>query len=189
MRFVILAVLLLGLAGCGSAPKSIDDACAVFAQRDGLFNNWQRTARKTSRKYGVPVPILMATMYVESGFRSNARPPRRYILGFIPWKRASTAYGYSQALDGTWDAYRKETGHFMARRTKFADAADFIGWYHRKSHRRNGISLGDPYRLYLAYQAGQEGYARGRINGGQRAAAAKFSRIAYTYSRQLRSCR
>ena len=62
----------------------------------------------------------MATIYTESSFRHNAKPPRKWYLGFIPGKRASSAYGYSQALDGTWDRYQKETGRWGASRTDFA---------------------------------------------------------------------
>ena len=97
-----IALMAFSLAACASAPSRVTDACAVFEQRDGFFNNWARDAKKAEREFGVPVPILMATIYVESGFRANARPPRTKLLGFIPWKRQSTAYGYAQALDGPW---------------------------------------------------------------------------------------
>jgi hypothetical protein len=189
MRIAFFVALLLVLAGCGSAPRAIDNACVVFEQRDGLFNNWRRAAEHASRRYGVPVPILMATIYVESGFRSNARPPRTKLLGFIPWKRPSSAYGFSQAVNGTWDKYRSETGHYLARRTKFADAVDFIGWYHRRSHDQLGISLNDSYRLYLAYHAGQDGYAKRRWSRDAVYGAKRTSRMTYLYAKQLRGCR
>ena len=92
----------------------------------------------------------MATIYAESGFNPYARPPRTLLLGFIPWTRPSSAYGYSQALDGTWSRYRGETGHWGASRTNFADAIDFIGWYHAQSHSRTA-SFQHGYSLYLAY--------------------------------------
>ena len=117
MRSVIVVGLLLALTACAKPPSQTQNACAIFEQRDGLFNNWRRAAQKTEREYGVPVPILMATIYTESGFRHNAKPPRTKLLGFIPWKRKSSAYGYSQALDGTWDRYQRETGRWGARRT------------------------------------------------------------------------
>src|SRR5690606_32994678 len=153
MRCVLVVVLLL-LAGCASVPRQTQNVCAIFEQRDGLFNNWRRAAHKVEREYGVPVPVLMATIYTESGFRHNARPPRTWLLGFIPWKRASTAYGFSQALDGTWARYKQETGRWTASRTDFGDAIRFIGWYHHQSHTRNGIALNDTYRLYIAYYHG-----------------------------------
>lgn len=187
---VVLIVALLALAGCATAPRNTRDACAIFEQRDGWFNNWQRAANKASREYGVPVPILMATIYTESGFRPYARPPRTKLFGFIPWKRQSTAYGFSQALDGTWARYKRETGHLLARRTKFADAIDFVGWYHRSSHETNGIALNDAYSLYLAYYSGDAGYANGSWRGNPqlRKAAQRAANMARTYATQLRGC-
>jgi hypothetical protein len=192
MRAVSLAaVVMLGLlAGCATAPHNIRNACAIFDQRDGWFNNWQRAAERTERKYGVPVPILMATIYTESGFRPRARPPRRYILGFIPWRRPTTAYGYSQALDGTWDKYQRETGNWSARRADFADAIDFIGWYHYQTHLQTGIPLNDPYRLYLAYYSGPKGYLQGawRSSTVAQAGARRFTQMTALYSKQLPTC-
>lgn len=189
MRAVFI-VLMLVLGGCASAPSGTANACSIFSQKDGWFNNWYRQAKSVEREYGVPVPILMATVYKESGFRARARPPRRKILGFIPGKRASTAYGYAQALDGTWAEYKRETGRYSARRADFGDAVRFIGWYHNKSNRTNGIALNDAYNLYLAYYAGHGGYARGtwKNNAGMKNAAAKTASMASTYASQMASC-
>ncbi len=144
MRIVAVIMLLaLALAGCASTPRSINNVCSVFDQKQGFFGGWYTEARRAERKYGVPAEVLMATIRIESGFDADARPPRRKLLGFIPWKRASSAYGYSQALDGTWERYRRETGNVMARRTSFADAVDFVGWYHQTSNRTNGVALND----------------------------------------------
>ncbi|MFB2550692.1 transglycosylase SLT domain-containing protein [Ensifer soli] len=178
--------MLILLSGCASIPRQQGNVCAVFSQKDGMFGNWRRAANAAEREYGIPVPILMATIYTESGFRHNARPPRKMLLGFIPWTRESSAYGYSQALDGTWDRYRRATGRFAARRTNFADAIRFIGWYHYQSHRTNGIARNDAYRLYLAYYSGHGGYARGSFTATARKGAARAAKIATTYARQLR---
>ncbi|MFK0273704.1 hypothetical protein ACIQUG_08520 [Ensifer sp. NPDC090286] len=187
MRCVFVVVLLL-LAGCGTVPRDTRNACAVFEQRDGLFNNWRREAYSAQREYGVPVPILMATIYTESGFRHNARPPRTKLFGFIPWTRASTAYGYSQALDGTWARYQSETGRWAARRSDFGDAIRFIAWYHRESAQQNGIALNDAYRLYIAYYHGHAGYARGNWSDTAKTGAKRAAGMASAYSRQLRGC-
>jgi len=190
MRSVLIVALLLPLAACASPPSQTRNACAIFEQRDGLFNNWRRAAEKTEREYGVPVPVLMATIYTESGFRGRARPPRTKLLGFIPWTRKSSAFGYSQALDGTWAQYQRETGRGGARRTDFADAVRFIGWYHQQSHIKNGIDYNDSYQLYLAYHSGQDGYARGAWRKRPEATqgARRFTEITNNYARQLQSC-
>ncbi|KAA9388101.1 transglycosylase SLT domain-containing protein [Neorhizobium galegae] len=183
-----IALLTLSLSACASAPSRVTNACAIFEQRDGLFNNWARDAKKAEREFGVPVPILMATIYVESGFQPYARPPRTKLLGFIPWTRASTAYGYAQALDGTWLSYKKDTGRWSASRTDFGDAVHFVGWYHNQSHLKNGIPLTDSYNLYLAYYTGQAGYARGQFGNGVKQTAQKSAGMAAKYEAQLRSC-
>ncbi len=183
-----IALMALTLTACASAPSRVADACAIFQQRDGLFNNWARDAKKAEREFGVPVPILMATIYVESSFRPYAKPPRKYVLGIIPWGRVSSAYGYAQALDGTWAHYQKDTGRWSARRSDFGDAIHFVGWYHNQSHRRNGIPLNDSYNLYLAYYSGQAGYSRGQFSSGTKQAAQRSARMAATYEGQLRRC-
>ncbi len=190
MRAIMIAVVLLALGGCASTPGNINDLCSVFDQKDGWFGGWYSDAKRVERQYGVPVPVLMATIRAESGFKANARPPRKKLLGFIPWKRPSSAYGYSQALDGTWDRYRRETGRQGARRGDFADAVDFVGWYHRQSHHKNGIALNDTYNLYLAYYAGHAGYSSGawRNNAHMKKAASKAAAMANDYAYQMQRC-
>jgi hypothetical protein len=184
----VLAVLLL--AGCATPPRSTGNTCAIFEQKNGLLTNWRRDAERASVEYGVPVPVLMATIQAESNFDGKARPPRRWILGFIPGKRASTAFGYAQALDGTWDEYQRRTGRHGARRHDFADAIRFIGWYHADSSRRLGVAKSDAYRLYLAYHSGHAGYERGAwrdrpeaLRGAERAAD-----MAKRYTAQMQRC-
>jgi hypothetical protein len=188
MRAMLFVALLI-LGGCASAPSQISNACAIFEQRNGWVNNWQRSANAVEREFGVPVPILMATIY--SSFRPRARPPRTKLMGIIPWKRQSTAYGYSQALDGTWARYRRETGRSGARRTNFSDAIHFVGWYHSTSHRVNGIARNDAYNLYLAYYSGHAGYSRGNWRGNAQVqrAATRTANIAQSYASQLQRCR
>ncbi|MCB2110174.1 MAG: lytic transglycosylase [Defluviimonas sp.] len=159
LRLGIL-LLLVSCGGTGSAPENLDNACAIVDQRPRYLAAMQ----ETERKWGVPVPVQMATIYQESKFIGNARTPRRYAFGFIPTGRQSSAYGYSQALDGTWDDYVASTGRFAARRNKMDDAADFLGWYMDQTERKLGISKWDAEKQYLAYHEGHAGYARGSHN-------------------------
>lgn len=183
--------LSLGLSACASQPRQINNVCAVFDQNDGWLTNWEREARAAERKHGVPVAILMATVRKESGFQHNARPPRTKLFGVVPWKRQSTAFGYSQALDGTWNQYRAETGNFAARRTSFGDAIDFVGWYHAKSASTLGIGRNDAYNLYLAYYAGWGGYRSGswRGNASIQRYARETEAMARSYAAQLQRCK
>lgn len=184
-------VLTLLLAGCATAPSRINNACAIFDEKDSFADNWRRQAASASREYGVPVPVLMATIYTESGFRARARPQRKYLLGFIPWGRISSAYGYAQALDGTWARYKRETGRWAARRSDFGDSVRFVAWYHAKSSAINGVRRDDTYRLYLNYYYGHKGYANGqwRNNAAIRRAASRSASMAENYARQLQRCR
>ena len=178
------------LAGCASAPSRIDNVCSVFDQRDGWFDNWRSAAAAAEAKYDIPTPVLMATIRKESGFQRNAKPARTQLLGFIPWSRSSSAYGYSQALDGTWAEYQRSTGNFMARRTQFADAVDFVGWYHDRSAKALGIARNDTFRLYLASYSGWTAYQRGdwQTNAGIQRYARETDHTARSYASQLQEC-
>lgn len=161
-RLLRLGILLL-LVSCGgrySAPRDLDDACAIVHERPHYLAAMQRA----EHRWGVPVFVQMATIYQESKFIGNAKTPRKFALGFIPTGRRSSAYGYSQALDGTWDDYVADTRSFGARRNKIEDATDFIGWYMDRTERKLGISKWDAGGQYLAYHEGHGGYARGSHN-------------------------
>ena len=143
-------ILMLALGSCAggtghnSAPRALDDACSIVSERP----EYLRAFRRVERKYGVPVPSLMAIIYQESKFIGNARTPYRFVLGVIPMGRQSSAYGYAQVLDGTWDDYRKEAGRWGARRTNINDATDFMGWYMDGTTRQLGISKSDARNQY-----------------------------------------
>ena len=154
-------VLLLFVAGCGSGnyapPRNLDDACSIAEERPHYLSAMKRT----ERRWGVPVAVQMATIYQESKFIGNARTPRRFVLGVIPMGRQSSAYGYSQALDGTWEDYRDAAGGWGARRDDIKDATDFMGWYMHETEQKLGIPKTDAKNQYLAYHEGRAGYSRG----------------------------
>ena len=150
-------VWLLVVAGCSTTPPvNVENICAIFDDKRG----WYRDAKKSEKRWGTPIHVQLAIIRQESSFRFNARPPRQKLLGVIPWKRPSNAYGYAQALDSTWKAYKDDTGRRFADRDDFGDAIDFVGWYTDVSARTVGISKWDPYNQYLAYHEGQGGWKR-----------------------------
>lgn len=189
IRLLCIAAVAV-LAGCASPPTRTADTCAIFAEKSGLLTDWRSDAERVAATYGVPVPVLMATIQAESNFDARARPPRRWALGFIPRGRISSAYGYAQALDGTWADYQSTTNRHGARRTSFADAIEFIGWYHADSARRHGIARNDAYRLYLAYHSGHAGYRRGAYQNRPEAlrGARRAADMAARYAAQLQRC-
>ena len=184
-------ILTLVLASCGggysTSPSALDDACMIARQQP----KYVRAFKATERRWGVPTAVQMATIYQESRFRSDARTPFRYALGIIPMGRQSSAYGYSQALDGTWDEYRKDTGRRGARRDDIRDATDFMGWYMNRSREKNGIQLTDARNQYLAYHEGHNGFSRGSHNAKSwlLRTASEVEARAVLYENQLRGCR
>ena len=189
LPYALCVVLLLVSCSTGykTAPNDIDDACSILAQRP----EYMRAFRKAERKWGVPVHVQMATIYQESKFISNARTPHKYVLGVLPMGRQSSAYGYGQALDGTWDEYRRVTGNRGAKRNKINDATDFMGWYFNRTLKTNGIPLDDAERQYLAYHEGHSGYARGsyRSKAWLMRVANEVDSRATVYGLQLADCR
>ena len=191
MKRVLRAVVLCALvAGCGSgnysAPRNLDDACSIARERP----QYMRAMERTERRWGVPVHVQMATIYQESKFIGNARTPRRYALGVIPMGRQSSAYGYSQALDGTWGDYLSERGRFGKRRDDIDDATDFMGWYMRETYESLGIALDDARNQYLAYHEGRAGYRRGsyRAKSWLMRVAGEVAARADNYQVQLAVC-
>lgn len=189
----LLKLAIVGLvASCGgdgnfSAPRQLDNACAIASERPAYL----RAMRATERKWGVPVHVQMATMYQESKFIGDARTPHQYALGVIPIGRQSSAFGYSQALDGTWEEYQRETGNRRARRDDIRDATDFMGWYMDGSQRRLGLSKHDATSQYLAYHEGRGGFARGsyRQKSWLMRVASGVGQRSEMYRQQLAACR
>lgn len=188
MKNPILTVAFLALCACAALPpKNGDDLCATFRENE----DWYTAAEASSKKWGVPVAVQMAIMHQESHFVADAKPPRTWLLGIIPWFRPSSAYGYAQALDQTWETYLDQAGSWGADRDEFADAADFIGWYSHHAHLKLGIAKVDAKNLYLAYHEGPEGYQRKSYlrKAWLRRVADKVARNARRFQNQLGSCR
>ena len=188
LRALVLATL---VASCGSsdfsAPRNLDDACELARERPQYLTAMKRT----ERQWGVPVPVLMAMIHQESKFVGNARTPHRFALGVIPVGRQSSAYGYSQALDGTWQEYVDDRGGRRAKRDNIRDATDFMGWYMHGTTQMLGIPKNDPKRQYLAYHDGRSGYARGtyRRKGWLLDVSDRVASRAQRYEAQLIACR
>jgi hypothetical protein len=190
-RLLRASVLFLALASCGggnfSAPRDLDNACAIVRERPQYY----RAMQATERKWGIPIHVQMATIHQESKFIGNARTPHRFALGVIPMGRQSSAYGYSQALDGTWEEYQKDQRRGSAKRDRITDATDFMGWYMHQTNERLGISKSDAQGQYLAYHEGRTGYARQSYLAKPWLldVSAKVQQRSQTYAQQLQSCR
>lgn len=156
LLFILFSATLMSGCVTPPPPRDVNNICNVFRENP----RWYHHAKDVERRWKVPVPVQMAIIHQESKFNATARPPARKLFGLIPMGRPSTAYGYAQALDGTWEQYRRSNGWFWSSRTDFADGVDFIGWYANQANNRAGIPRSDAYSLYLAYHEGVGGYQR-----------------------------
>ena len=183
-------VVMASLSACATKPLSANatqNVCDVFREKP----NWYRKAKLSVERWGGNIQVPMAIIYQESSFKKNARPPMNYFLGVIPTGRASNAYGYAQALKGTWGEYERDIGKTSVSRDNFADAFDFILWYMDKSQKRNGVSKWNANAQYLNYHEGQGGYSRGSHNAKPWLlnVATKVEARSKRYASQLNQCR
>ncbi|MEM1104910.1 MAG: transglycosylase SLT domain-containing protein [Pseudomonadota bacterium] len=180
----------LGLASCQARQPTAQeqaDLCDIFEDR----RSWYRSAAEAERAWGAPIALQMAIMQGESSFDADARPPRgRMFFGLLPGARPSSAYGYAQAVDGTWDLYKRASGNGGAERDDFDDAVDFIAWYASETQRQTGARFSEASAHYLAYHEGWTGYRRGTYlnKAWLRDKAARVGATAARYDRQLDQC-
>lgn len=154
-RVALVAVSACFLVACSDPPpKRSTNICEIFKE----YPQWYWHTQEVQQKWGAPISVQMTIIYEESSFRNDAKPPREKLFGFIPWVRETTASGYSQALNPTWQLYLKATNQRGASRTNFANAVDFIGWFTDYAHKELKLKKSDMFDLYLAYHEGINGY-------------------------------
>ena len=185
IKFFYFPILFL-LASCNSVPKNTHDACSIFSER----YLWYKHAKNSSEKYGAPVYLILAFVNKESGFNRWAKPERTKLFKIIPYKRPSSSFGYSQAIDKTWDQYKIETNNMLALRSRFKDSVMFIGWYINKTNKINKIPLDDSYRQYLNYYLGWGNYSKKAYKTDKKAIifAKSVEKQSKIYKSQLREC-
>jgi len=181
---IFLVILLFFVTACSSIPQNTSDSCSIFNER----YLWYKHAKKTEKKWGTPIYIQLAIIKMESDFDWLAKPPRQKLFKVIPFKRPSSSFGYSQAVKGTWEQYKKETGNKLATRTRFKDSVDFIGWYTNKTESLLKISKKDAFRQYLAYHEGWGGYKNYKNNQKVIVLAKKVEKQSNKYKAQLQDC-
>ena len=181
-KFILLFIFFL--TGCSSIPSNTANSCSIFNER----YLWYKYAKKTEQKWGTPIYIQLAIIKMESDFDWLAKPARQKIFKVIPYKRPSSSFGYSQAVKGTWEQYKKETGNKLATRIRFKDSVDFIGWYTSKSETILKISKQDAFKQYLAYHEGWGNFKHYKKNKKVIGLAKKVEKQSNIYKKQLLSC-
>ena len=178
-------ILLFFVTACSSIPKNTQNSCEIFEER----YLWYKHARASYKKWGAPIYIQLAFIKKESDFNWLAKPPRVKLFKVIPFKRPSSSFGYSQAVEGTWRQYKRETGNKLATRARFKDSVDFIGWYVNKTTTLLKIPKNDAYRQYLAYYKGWGDYKNYSKDKKAIIYARSVKETASKYRKQLTLCR
>ena len=183
---LLLFFLFFIITSCSSVPKYPQNACKIFGEN----YLWYKSAKKSSDTYGAPIHIILAIVNKESGFNRWAKPKRHKLFKIIPYKRPSSSFGYSQAVNKTWELYKTETNNPLALRTRFKDSVMFIGWYMNKTKKTNNISMNDAYRQYLNYYLGWGNYSKKVYKSDKNAIiyAKKVEKQSNIYKNQLREC-
>jgi len=181
LLFILLFFL---ISACSSIPKNTADGCSIFSER----YLWYKHVRKVEKKWGAPIYIQLAFIKMESDFDWLAKPPRQKIFKIIPFKRPSSSLGYSQAVKGTWEQYKKETNNKLATRVRFKDSVNFIGWYTNKTEKLLKISKKDAFRQYIAYHEGWGNYKNYKKKQKVILLAKKVQQQANKYRLQLKKC-
>jgi len=180
-----LLLIILFVSACSSIPSNTKNSCSIFNER----YLWYKHAKKSEKKWGTPIYLQLAIIKMESDFDWLAKPPRQKLFKVIPYKRPSSSFGYSQAVKGTWEQYKNETGNKLATRTRFKDSVDFIGWYTGKSEKILKISKKDAFRQYVAYHEGWGNYKNYKSNEKVIKLAKRVEKQSNIYKNQLSDCK
>jgi hypothetical protein len=171
-------------SACSSIPQNTSNSCKIFDER----YLWYKHAKKVEQKWGTPIYIQLAIIKAESDFDWLAKPPRQKLFKVIPFKRPSSSFGYSQAVKGTWEQYKRETGNKLATRARFKDSVDFIGWYTNKTKSILKIPLQNSFKQYIAYHEGWGNYKNYKNNKKVIKLAKKVEKQSLIYKKQLSKC-
>ena len=184
---IISSLFFLFSIACTSIePYMTADSCILFKEK----KNWYKATIKSYDKWSVPISLQLAIIKQESSFQQFAKPKRKKIFGIIPGKRPSSAFGYAQVTDPTWNWYKEMTGNNNASRANFNDITDFIGWYVNQTKKITGVSIKDSYNQYLAYHEGQGGWKKKSYLSKKWLikAAKNVERNTNIYNSQLKEC-
>ena len=184
LKKFFLFLLLILISGCSSIPQNTSNSCSIFNEK--YF--WYKHAKSTEKKWGTPIYVQLAIIKMESDFHWLAKPQRQKIFKVIPFKRQSSSFGYSQAVKGTWEQYKNETGNKFATRARFKDSVDFIGWYTDKTESILKISKQDAFRQYIAYHEGWGAYKDYKNNQKVIGLAKRVKNQSDKYKSQLQEC-
>ena len=184
LKNICLFSIIILISACSSIPQNTSNSCSIFNER----YLWYKHVKSVEKKWGTPIYIQLAIIKMESDFDWLAKPPRQKLFKVIPFKRPSSSFGYSQAVKGTWEQYKNETGNKLATRARFKDSVDFIGWYTNKTESILKISKKDAFKQYIAYHEVRGSYKKYKNNQKVIGLAKKVKNQSDKYKSQLKKC-
>ena len=184
IKNIFFIIIIIFISACSSIPQNTSNSCSIFNER----YLWYKYAKKTEKKWGTPIYVQLAIIKMESDFDWLAKPQRQKLFKVIPFRRPSSSFGYSQAVKGTWEQYKNETGNKLASRARFKDSVDFIGWYTNKTESLLKISKKDAFKQYIAYHEGWGNYKNYKNNKKVIHLAKKVEKQSLIYKKQLLKC-
>ena len=184
--FIFSLIIIFNIACTSNNQFDTANSCIIFKEK----KNWYNATKKSSEKWNVPISLQLSIINQESSFQQFAKPSRKKIFGIIPSKRPSTAFGFAQVTNPTWEWYKNNTGNNNASRANFKDVTDFIGWYSDKTYKILNIPKNDFYNQYLAYHEGHRGWKKKSYNSKKwlLEVAKKVESNANKYNNQLKEC-
>lgn len=188
LLFVIAIVITSKFnSGENKSTNYVNNACSMLKENP----DWYLSLKSSEEKWKTPIHIQLGMIRQESAFKHDAKPKRENKWHEFGSNYQSSAVGYSQALNGTWDHYLKNTQSILKDRQSFKDATDFIGWYNDKTNKKNKIAFNDPKGLYLNYHEGWRGYKKKSYEEKHflKKASSNVVNWSKKYKEQLKGCK
>lgn len=181
LAILIISILLLNTTSLLASAQNTSNIsiCQILKYHP----SWKNSLKNVDKKYNIPPAFTLAVIHQESKFHANAK------------NKNSSAFGYAQALDGTWKVFQKDVEP-NAKRNNFNDSVEFVDWYMSRLAHKLHLKPSDSFDLYLAYMLGEGGYKNYTNNPYQNndsllkkeAIAAKVRLKSQVYNLELQNC-
>ena len=93
--FITFVFFIASCSSWSTVPTDQKNACNIIKDK----RSWYRALQRTEKKWNVSKGTQLSFILTESNFRPRAKTQRKYIFGFIPSGRLSSAFGYAQVID------------------------------------------------------------------------------------------
>ena len=105
---IFFSIIFLFMVACTKIETTyVEDSCKLFQNK----KNWYKATKSSYEKWQATISLQLAIINQESSFNQFAKPKRNKIFGIIPSSRPSTAFGYAQVTNPTWNWYKTRTNN------------------------------------------------------------------------------